>query len=59
VAKSKLRGSWGDKVEAQGGLGVAKPNLTRSISGPSGGFWAGLGGSRGVRRVQGRAQRKL
>ena len=30
MAKSKLRESWGGKVEAQGGLGVAKPNLTRA-----------------------------
>ena len=54
MAKSKLRGSWVGKVEAQEGLGVANPNLRRasgSISGRSGvtpgELWAGLGRSGG------------
>ena len=30
MTKPKLRGSWGGKIEAQGGLGVAKPKLNRA-----------------------------
>ena len=66
MAKPKLRGSWGGKIEAQAGLGVAKPKLRRasgSISGRSGvtlgGLRAGLGGSGGVRGGQGRARGKF
>ena len=56
MTKPKLRGSWGGKVEAQAGFGVAKPKVRRasgSISGRSGvtlgELRAGSGGSRGVR----------
>ena len=56
MTKPKLRGSWDVKIEAQAGLGVAKPKVRRapgSTSGRSGvtlgGLRAGLGKSRGVR----------
>ena len=56
MTKPKLRGSWGGKIEAQVGLGVAKPKVRRasgSILGRSGvtlgGLRAGLGRSGGVR----------
>jgi len=46
VAKSKLRGSWGGKIEAQAELGVAKPNVRKVLGstwdrsgGTLGGFW--------------------
>ena len=40
MAESNLRGSWDGKIEAQGGLGVAKPNLRRASGSVSG--WSGV-----------------
>ena len=59
MTKPKLRGSWGGKIEALGGLGVAKPNLRRasgSISGQSGGTPGKFGRVRGGQGASGGIQ---
>ena len=51
MTKPKLRVSWGGKIEAYEGLGVAKPNVRRasgSTWGRSRELWADSGGSRSV-----------
>ena len=50
MSKPKLRGSWGGKIEAQVGVGVAKTNVRRA----SGSTWGRSGGTLGrFRGVQG------
>jgi len=51
VTKLKLRGSWGGNMEAQGGLGVAKPKVRQASGstwgrsrGTLGRFWGVSGG---------------
>ena len=64
MAKSKLRRSWGAKVEAQEDVGVAKPMVRRcrgrntegqrTFGAGSGSVWGGSGGGLGAPEAEAR-----